>query len=84
MVITGRQRYENGWCFLSEISEKMKHLILVHMPWLIWMACLIDFSSYALVDFSSYANDKLYGSCLQSLKCRECEIEDRVRRDERD
>ncbi|CAN1763517.1 hypothetical protein LINPERHAP1_LOCUS8854 [Linum perenne] len=22
MVITGRQRYENGWCFWSEINKK--------------------------------------------------------------
>ncbi|CAN1129248.1 hypothetical protein LINPERHAP2_LOCUS5109 [Linum perenne] len=23
MVITGRQRYENGWCFWSEINKKV-------------------------------------------------------------
>ncbi|CAN1801254.1 hypothetical protein LINPERHAP1_LOCUS22886 [Linum perenne] len=24
MVITGRQRYENGWCFLLEINDKVR------------------------------------------------------------
>ncbi|CAN1790947.1 hypothetical protein LINPERHAP1_LOCUS19049 [Linum perenne] len=26
MVITGRQRYENGWCFWSEINELNRRL----------------------------------------------------------